>query len=73
MTTKATIKIGRCDICGGEAVIVTVDPGTGLRAGRCCEQSLDDAHRLVNLTMANIAKHGLRHPHPGEFATGDNH
>lgn len=73
MAAHPVIKIGRCDICAAEAVIVAMDHGTGLRAGRCCEQVLNDAHRFINLTIANIGNCGVRHPRPGEISADLNH
>lgn len=70
---QPNLQIGRCSICGNEAVIIERDPGTGLNAGRCCASDLRYAHEQINLVMATVVGHGLRHPRAGEFGGEENH
>lgn len=67
------IQVGRCDICGREAIITAQDPATALRVGRCCEGDLRFAHEQINLCLATIPNFGIRHPVKGEFASDQNH
>lgn len=63
--------LGVCAVCGDTVELKVHDRTVGMSVGDCCFEAL----RMAHVTLDHVFLHhrGPRHPHPGEFASGDNH